>query len=346
MPIDFKNATEVYDGLSISNISGIFAGDQDPSAGAGEPAPLASLFLRRATGTLYIKDGPTDIDWSTFTSSNSIWIDQAPNGIYYDDKGVSIGSTATAAFGTGGFAEGYKFAVTHQPEGTNGMFLRAGDNNDTDIVFHIEDQDGSIQIMEVDAGGKFKLGHTTNPLGHNFSMDIRSNSPQTTDGTISTVGYRTTPNNGTTFSSPFFVASLDGQERLFLTDTSRGSKNLSVETFSITWSNNTLSNAAWVKIGRAVDALNGFIMPHNCTIIALTAHCENAGNQTGKGFQIYVDNSIFSITPTFDTNESIINANTLNIDVNQNQKIRVRTVIPTGSPLGDTVVNVWIKWRV
>jgi hypothetical protein len=42
--------------------TGIFAGINDPRVGAGEAAPVGSLFVRN-NGELYIKTGPADTDW-------------------------------------------------------------------------------------------------------------------------------------------------------------------------------------------------------------------------------------------------------------------------------------------
>ena len=346
MAVDFDRANEVVDGLSLDGLVGLFAGDNDPSTLTGEVAPTGSLFLR-TTGELFIKTDVNAIDWTKVESAaTSLWNSDTA-GIYYDTAAdsVVIGDTSLVATGTGGYAEGYKLVVSHTPNMVNGLFVRAGDDNNADIVFHLEDQDGTVQIAEVDAGGQWKLGHTTNPPGHIFSMDIRANNQATTDGTISTEGYRTTPDNGTTFSAPFFVGTLDGQEKLFLTDSSRANKNLSVETFTIMFSENQLSNNEWVKIGRATDALNGYIMPHNATIVALTAHTENAGGTAGNGLEIYVDNVIIPVASTFGATESSINENALSVDVNQNQKIRIRTNI-VGSSLLDTVISLWIKWRL
>lgn len=67
---DFQNAFDV-EVLSLDDKLGIIQGDLDPSSGAGETAPVGSLYLR-TNGLSYQKFGPNDVDWVKYESSNSV----------------------------------------------------------------------------------------------------------------------------------------------------------------------------------------------------------------------------------------------------------------------------------
>lgn len=60
---DINLAFSVEKGLSLDDIVGIFTGVNDPTIGAGESAPIGSLFLRQ-DGSLYQKTGAGDTVWS------------------------------------------------------------------------------------------------------------------------------------------------------------------------------------------------------------------------------------------------------------------------------------------
>lgn len=67
---DLSNFFDIEYGLSIEDQVTVFGGFQDPSAGAGEAAPVGSLFLR-TNGTLYQKFGPLDNNWALFSAEGT-----------------------------------------------------------------------------------------------------------------------------------------------------------------------------------------------------------------------------------------------------------------------------------
>jgi len=140
------------------------------------------------------------------------------------------------------------------------------------------------------------------------------------------------------------VTTINGQEVLTLIDTTRSNKVLSVGDTSVTWSENKIGNNDWLQIGGAVDALSGYIVPMNATIVKVTAHTADDKNHT-KPINLYIDGSLNSTIGTFTAvnGENEFRNVTLNIDVNQDQKLRLRG--GTGGTIEDTVVTVWLKWR-
>jgi len=140
------------------------------------------------------------------------------------------------------------------------------------------------------------------------------------------------------------VTTINGQEVLTLVDTTRSNKVLSVGDTSVTWSENKVGNNDWLQIGGAVDALSGYLVPLNATIVKVTAHtADNKGNT--KPINLYIDGSLNSTIGTFNgpSGEDDFRDVTLNIDVNQDQKLRLRG--GTGGNIEDTVVTIWLKWR-
>ncbi len=142
------------------------------------------------------------------------------------------------------------------------------------------------------------------------------------------------------------VTTIGGQEVLTLIDTTRTNKVLSIETTAVTWSENRIGNNDWVQIGSAVDALIGYIVPLNATIVKVTAHTSNDNNNT-KAIDLYVDDvlksaSIATFTALNSQNEysSVVD----NIDIAAGEKLQLRGA-STGGNIEDTVITIWLKWR-
>jgi len=140
------------------------------------------------------------------------------------------------------------------------------------------------------------------------------------------------------------VTTINGQEVLTLEDTTRANKILSVGDTSVTWSENRVGNNDWMQIGSAVDADSGYIVPLNATVVKVTAHTEN-DNGNVKPMLLYIDGALNSTIGTFAgvAGESQFVDATLNIDVAQGEKLRIRG--GTGGQIEDTVITVWLKWR-
>lgn len=140
------------------------------------------------------------------------------------------------------------------------------------------------------------------------------------------------------------VTVINGEPTLTLVDTTRGNKILSTSDIAITWSENRLGNNDWLQIAGAVDALSGYIAPMNATIVKVSAHTSNNRGNI-KPILLYIDGVLNSTIGTFNgpAGEDQFIDTTLNIDVNQGQKIRLRA--GSGGRIEDTVVTLWLKWR-
>ena len=143
------------------------------------------------------------------------------------------------------------------------------------------------------------------------------------------------------------ITNIDGQPTLVFDDTTRGGKTLSVAETAFQWSEAVLSNNDWLNIGTAVDSDSGFLMPHNATLVKVTAHCENNNGAT-KDIDLYLnDNAAKTLTlGTFTgaAGQKTFSSVTVNQDVTAGDRIKLRAG-PSGGNIQDTVVTVWVKWR-
>lgn len=141
------------------------------------------------------------------------------------------------------------------------------------------------------------------------------------------------------------VTTIGGQEVLTLVDTTRSNKVLSIETTAIAWSENNVNNNDWMQVGNANDALSGYVVPLNATIVKATMHTSDDNNNS-KGVDLYIDTvnngTLLSLTAVNGENEAT--DNTLDIDVNAGQKLRIRGDASNGR-IDDTIVTLWLKWR-
>ena len=171
--------------------------------------------------------------------------------------------------------------------------------------------------------------------------------PVGADGTVLTAdsaeteGVRWGPSSGVTISI------IDGQPVPTFIDNTRANKVVSIETVTFMWAENIVSNNDWLNIGGTSDAAIGHVMPHNSTIIKITAKTtDNNGNS--KDLDLYVDDVLdtssiasFSGAPGEDEFTDV----TLNIDISAGEKIQLRGDAAGGS-IDDTTVTLFVKWRV
>lgn len=142
--------------------------------------------------------------------------------------------------------------------------------------------------------------------------------------------------------SQFNIVDLNGIQVMMIDDPILG--QVSVETCNFTFGENCISRYEWMKIGRASDSDSGFIMPHNGVIVGYSAHCEN-GRNMAQEFKLYIDgvrNDLFA----FPMGNGNVTAHAMNVNLPflQNQKIRLRAW--DKGNIDDTVINLFVKWRV
>jgi len=121
-------------------------------------------------------------------------------------------------------------------------------------------------------------------------------------------------------------------------------KRLSVGEQPITFSQNRLRNLDWIAIGDAIDADSGYIADFDATLVYASAHCEDTGANSGD-IHVYIDGVDNGSIGTLSggTNATFIN-NTLDIDLDQGDRISLRYEDATGQ-IQDTVVKLTLKWR-
>lgn len=143
---------------------------------------------------------------------------------------------------------------------------------------------------------------------------------------------------------------INGQPTVVFGDTTRlegspaTSKLLSIAEQPIMFSENKLSDQDWIAIGDAIDADSGYIADFDATLVYASAHCEDTGGNS-KDVHLYingVDNGSIG-TLSGGANATFIN-NTIDVDLDQGDRIRLRAEGSTGA-IQDTVVKLTLKWR-
>jgi hypothetical protein len=140
------------------------------------------------------------------------------------------------------------------------------------------------------------------------------------------------------------ISTINGQPIPTFEDTTRG-KQLSVADQPLTWSEMSLDHLDWLDIGAARDAESGYLADLDGTIVAAVGQCEDANANT-KEIHVYINGtdqgSLGSLGPG--ANAAFIN-NTVNIDFNRGDLIRLRAHNGSGGLIQDTVVKLTMKWR-
>jgi len=147
-------------------------------------------------------------------------------------------------------------------------------------------------------------------------------------------------NEQITMTADVYLTTIGGNLMPVFNDTNR-SKTLTVETPNFLFSEARLNSTEWMSIGKATDALSGYIMPFNGTIVGISGHTSEADSQT---IDLYIDttSTLSVLTFTTTSEEHQIN-NSLNIDFTAGQKIRLRG--GGGNVMQDTNIEIRVKWR-
>jgi len=151
-------------------------------------------------------------------------------------------------------------------------------------------------------------------------------------------------------ASSLTTAIINGQPTVVFGDTTRleGSpataKLLSIAEQPIMFSENKLGDQDWIAIGDAIDADSGYIADFDATIVYASAHCEDTGANS-KDIHLYVDGVDNGSIGTLSggANATFIN-NTIDVDLDQGDRIRLRAEGATGA-IQDTVAKLTLKWR-
>jgi len=318
--------------------------------------------------TLTGSPAPADGDILVYDSVNG-WENVQVSSLTFDICTLSAGSTGTLATDDsiavcdGGSSVRFTFT-----EVFNTLDVVNGITSDGLIVRTAEDTyaSRSIAVAGVGAGDGLAITDGDGVAGNpTLELDI-DGSPSAGEDMASDdqfIGYNTSGTANESFTGQEIadgVASIlgfsgltvkaiggsgsPGEQQLFLTDTSR-SKDLSVAEFTVAYSENNLGNSDWLEVGSATDATSGYIMPYNATLVRATAH--TSSSSSSKAIDLYVDGVATApllTIPSGGGSESEITDGTLNIDVNADQKVRLRGGA-TGGQIGDVIVTLWFRWR-
>ena len=155
----------------------------------------------------------------------------------------------------------------------------------------------------------------------------------------------TKPQGGGGFPTGLEITVINGQPMLTLEDTTRADKKLSVGEQGLTFAENALADQDWVRIGNANDALTGFIADFDGTIVYAEGHCENTG-AFAKDIRIYINGVDTALAGTLTGGADVSFTNQLlNVDFNQDDKIRLRAIDGVAGTIQDCVIKLTVKWR-
>lgn len=138
---------------------------------------------------------------------------------------------------------------------------------------------------------------------------------------------------------------------LFLADTTRSSKILSIMSTGFNFAMNSINNDDWILYSNQLTSTAGIIMPYAGTVIALTFQAVNAFNNR-KNISVYVNNTentaaLYANGLATSGAYSVTDTN-VNIDFNAGDKLRLRAR-SGGSPgtgnMQNVIVTLFVKWR-
>ena len=157
----------------------------------------------------------------------------------------------------------------------------------------------------------------------------------------------TKPNSGGGGALPtgLSVININGQPMLTLEDTTRTDKILSIAEQGLTFAENRLNHNDWIQIGNANDAASGYLANFDGTIVYAYGHCEET-TINNKDIHLFINGvDEGSLGSLFGGSNATFINNTINVDVSQGDRIRLRAVDDSTGRIEDTVVKLTIKWR-
>ncbi len=143
------------------------------------------------------------------------------------------------------------------------------------------------------------------------------------------------------------VTTIGGNDIVTFTDTTRGNKTLSVESNTYSFGENSLVHLDWIRpVGNATDADSGYIMPLDGTVVFGTAHCENTSGADSKDIHLFINGVDQGSLGTLAGGANVtFNNNTVNLDFNAGDRIRLQAQGAATGNIEDTVASVTVRWR-
>jgi len=312
--ITISGLDDVIDQINLANIPGFraFLRDRGQIVLHGIPVTIAD-------GT---SDWPSVSGVAGLTAGGEIpvntgaWFCFATGGVAVEDEGTLVGQFSTLNFIGGSVVASDGGAGTVDITISGGTLTDAYDAITADSGSSAASGSSTLSIIGASGG----IIETTAADGAPDSLTI---------GTVNDLEFTT----------------INGQVVLTYEDPTRASKRLSMAEQPMMWSENKLNHNDWLRIADANDADSSYIADLDGTVVMATGHCENTGADA-KDIHLYingVDNGSVG-TLSGGTNVTFITT-TLNLDVSQGDRLRLRAVGAGTGDIQDTVVKVTLKWR-
>lgn len=138
-----------------------------------------------------------------------------------------------------------------------------------------------------------------------------------------------------------------GEQILTLMDTTRGTKKLSVEKVNYLYTKSSVSNGTYLYVGYLTSSIVGYVMPMNATIVGIALHVID-GNNTTIQYDLYVNGALHTSNLINGVSSAEIKnvVNTLDIDINQSDKLAMRGLRTSGSSSHTEVsLTLYIRLR-
>ena len=152
-----------------------------------------------------------------------------------------------------------------------------------------------------------------------------------------------------TIDSAFTISTINGQPVPTFSDTTRGPKQLSIETIALVWSDTSLAADEYLEFQEANNADAGFSPPHNATIVKASGVTEDNNGPGARDIDLFVNGAldtsgILTFTGAPSGQEEVRDV-TLNIDVTAGNIVHLRGDSGANA-LADVAVVLFFKWRV
>jgi len=152
-----------------------------------------------------------------------------------------------------------------------------------------------------------------------------------------------------TIDSAFTISTINGQPVPTFSDSTRGPKQLSIETIALVWSDTSLAADEYLEFQEANNADAGFSPPHNATIVKASGVTEDNNGPGARDIDLFVNGAldtsgILTFTGAPSGQEEVRDV-TLNIDVTAGNIVHLRGDSGANA-LADVAVVLFFKWRV
>jgi len=125
-------------------------------------------------------------------------------------------------------------------------------------------------------------------------------------------------------------------------------KELSTNINHIIFTDSSVSKNQWISFGNGSNGNFGYIVPYNATIIGITIYTIDA-NGHAVPFNLFVGGtSVYNNTLVGNSGEETIIVNNLNININQGDKLRIKSGDFSGflASIDNTMIEIRLRYRI